>query len=59
MVLAHTPVHLSGTNTTLLLIFLQTEVSFPLQKPEKLLLVDGTADRELAVPREVLVPFKN
>lgn len=58
MVLAHTPVLLSGTNTTLLL-FLQTGVSFPLQEPEKQLSVVSTANRELVVPREVLVPFKD
>jgi len=54
MVLVHTPVHSSGANTTVLLIFLLMGFSFPLQNPEKLLPVDGNADRELVVLREVL-----
>lgn len=47
MVLVHTPVHLSGTSTTLLLIFLLTGFSFPLQKPEKLVLSEALTDERL------------
>lgn len=57
MVLVHTPVHLSGTSTTLLLIFLLTGFSFPLQKPEKLVLSEALKDERLLKYRKDDVLF--
>lgn len=61
MVLAHASLLLSRTNTTLLLLFLETEVSFPFHSPglEKLLSIDDTANRELGVFSGIPIPFKD
>lgn len=57
MVLVHTPVHSSGINTTLLLIFLLMGFSFPLQKPKKLVLSEVLKDERLLKYRKDNVLF--